>query len=173
MDLMNCRMKVAIVYASITGNTKELAEELYERFLGQPVEVDIYKIEEFPFLHLRHFDVIAIGTYTWGDGEIPEEMRGLYQAFESFGKKNIVTAVFGTGDSFYPRYCGAVDLFRDMLYVHTNLAATLKVELTPQVRDLVRCQKLVESILHRVNQFKKACEIESLGVNGWETNQKA
>ncbi|WP_404328713.1 flavodoxin domain-containing protein [Mesobacillus maritimus] len=173
MDLMNCRMKVAIVYASITGNTRELAEELYERFLAQQVEVDIYKIEEFPFSHLSHFDVIAIGTYTWGDGEIPEEMRGLYQAFESCGKKTIVTAVFGTGDSFYPRYCGAVDLFRDMLYVHTNLAAILKVELTPQVRDLVRCQRLVESTLHRVNHFKKAGRFWSFGVDGWETNQKA
>jgi flavodoxin I len=155
MDLMNCKMKVAVVYASMTGNTKELAEELFEILLSQRVESTIYKIEEFPLFYLSQFDAIAIGTYTWGNGEIPTEMRGLYQAFRLFGKKRLVTAVFGTGDSFYPRYCGAVDLFRDMLYVHTNLAAILKVELTPQVQDIVRCQRFVETMLNRVNKRVK------------------
>jgi len=149
-------MKVAIVYASITGNTKELAEELYEILKMQSVESTIYKIEEFPLSYLKQFDAIAIGTYTWGNGELPTEMEGLYQAFELLGNEKLVTAVFGTGDSFYPRYCGAVDLFRDMLYVHTNLAAILKVELTPQVQDIVRCQRFVESMLHRVNQVNKS-----------------
>lgn len=152
MDLTNCRMKVAIVYASITGNTKELAEELFEIFLAHSVEVTLYKIEEFPLSDLSQFDAIAIATYTWGDGEIPKEMLGLYQAFELLGKKRVVTAIFGTGDSFYPRYCGAVDLFRDMLYVHTNLAAILKVELIPQVQDVNRCHRLVESIINRVQR---------------------
>ncbi|MBY0098515.1 flavodoxin domain-containing protein [Mesobacillus maritimus] len=148
-------MKVAIVYASITGNTKELAEVLFKILKMQPVESTIYKIEEFPLSHLCQFDAVAIGTYTWGNGELPTEMEGLYQAFELLGREKLVTAVFGTGDSFYPRYCGAVDLFRDMLYVNTNLAAILKVELTPQVQDVVRCQRLVESMLNRVNNVNK------------------
>jgi flavodoxin I len=155
MVLMNCKMRVAIVYASITGNTEELAEELYKGFLEQSVEATIYKVEEFPLSIVSHFDAIVIGTYTWGNGEIPREMRGLYQAFESLSNKMMVSAIFGTGDSFYPRYCGAVNLFRDMLYVHTNLAAVLKVELAPQVQDVIRCQRLVESILTRVNWSKK------------------
>lgn len=149
---MNCNRKVAIVYASITGNTKELAEELFKLFLAKPVEVTIYKIEEFPHSHLGHFDAIAIGTYTWGNGEIPEEMWGIYQAIEYEDCDNLISGVFGTGDSFYPNYCGAVNLFRNMLYAHTNLAATLKVELTPQANDLHRCQKFVDLLLNRVNR---------------------
>ncbi|SEN70826.1 flavodoxin I [Mesobacillus persicus] len=151
---MNCKMKVAIVYASITGNTKELAEELFELFLAHSVEVTLYKIEDFPLLDLNQFDAIAVGTYTWGNGEIPTEMRGLYQAFELLGRKSLVTAIFGTGDSFYLRYCGAVDLFRDMLYVHTNLAAILKVELTPQDQDVDRCHRLVVAIVNRVQRIQ-------------------
>jgi flavodoxin I len=154
MVLTNCKMKVAIVYASITGNTQELAVNLYEMFPAQPVEITIYKIEEFPLSDLCHIDAIVIGTYTWGDGDIPAEMRRLYQAIEALGRKNLVTAIFGTGDSFYPQFCGSVDQFRDMLYVHTNLAATLKVELTPQVKDVGRCQRFVESILNRVSWNK-------------------
>jgi flavodoxin I len=149
MGLMSCKMKIAIVYSSVTGNTRELADVIYRNFLGHSVDVMIYKIEDFRSSSLNHFDAVAVGTYTWGDGEIPREMWKLYHAFESLGNKDLVTAVFGTGDSFYPKYCGAVDLFRDMLYVHTNLAATLKVELLPQIQDFQRSQQFVKSILQR------------------------
>jgi flavodoxin I len=144
-------MKIAIVYSSVTGNTKELAEMIYRNFIGRSVDVLIYTIEDFSLEFLNIFDAIAIGTYTWGEGEIPKEMWKLYQGFEELYNKDLVTAVFGTGDSFYPNYCGAVDLFRDMLYVHTNLAATLKVELLPQIQDFHRSQMFVDSIMKRAN----------------------
>ena len=153
MGSTNYKMNVAIVYSSITGNTKELAEVIYRNFLGHSVDMLIFRIEDFSPKYLNDFDAIAIGTYTWGDGEIPKEMRKLYQAFETLDHKDMVTAVFGTGDSFYPNYCGAVDLFRDMLYVHTNLAATLKVELLPQIQDLHRSQRFVDSIIKRLTNL--------------------
>lgn len=149
MDLTNCNISIAIVYASISGNTKELAQELYHILLTKSVNISIYKIEEFSVTDLCQFNAVAIGTYTWGNGDIPKEMRKLYRAFETNSRKDITTAVFGTGDSFYPMFCGAVDHFRDMLYVHTNLAATFKVELRPQKQDLQRCKKFVETLLMR------------------------
>ncbi|MEH7417944.1 flavodoxin domain-containing protein [Neobacillus drentensis] len=161
MDLTNCKMKIAIVYSSVTGNTKELAEVIYRNFLGYSVDVMIYKVEEFPLAYLWIYDAIAIGTYTWGDGEIPKEMWKLYQAIEYLVNKDLVTAVFGTGDTFYPTYCGAVNQFRDMLYVHTNLAATLKVELLPQIQDFERSQKFVESIIKRANQLSHKPYLEN------------
>jgi flavodoxin I len=151
MDLTNSKLSMAMVYASVSGNTKELAEELYHLFLSQSVEISFYSIEEFCVSDLCHYDAVVIGTYTWGNGDIPREMRKLYKAFESLDRKDITTAVFGTGDSCYPMFCGAVDQFRDMLYVHTNLAATLKVELRPQKQDLQRCEKFVDALLLRVS----------------------
>ncbi|RFU67521.1 flavodoxin [Peribacillus saganii] len=142
-------MKAAIVYTSITGNTRELAENLYQIFLERSVETAIFRIEEFPISLLTQYQAIAIGTYTWGNGEIPKEMLQLYKEVQSLNRKDITTAVFGTGDSFFPNFCGAVDLFRDMLYVHTNLAVTLKVELLPQTQDAPRSQKFVDLMLKR------------------------
>ncbi|MFP7296303.1 flavodoxin domain-containing protein [Neobacillus niacini] len=149
MDLTNCKISVAIVYASVSGNTKVLAEELYQIFLGKSVNLSIYRVDEFSLSDLSYYQAVVIGTYTWGNGEIPREMRKLYQAIESINRKDLTTAVFGTGDSCYPMFCGAVDQFRDMLYVHTNLAATLKVELLLQVKDIERCKKFVEILLLR------------------------
>ncbi|WP_244440900.1 flavodoxin domain-containing protein [Neobacillus jeddahensis] len=153
MDLTSYKMKVAIVYTSVTGNTLDLAQELYRLFLRQTVDIVLYQIVDFPLSQLRSLDGVVIGSYTWGSGEIPREMWGLYDEIASLDRHDWVSAVFGTGDSLYPNYCGAVDRFRDMLYVHTNLAATLKVELAPQIQDGPRCQRFVESVIRRVGKI--------------------
>jgi flavodoxin I len=149
MVLTNCRL--AIVYTSVTGNTEEVASILYQASKLNFNDVSLYPVNKFPLTHLEEFDAIMVGTYTWGNGDIPREMVAVYKAFEHANKKNLVTGVFGTGDSFYPHFCGAVDAFKNMLYVHTNLAATLKIELMPQVGDLKRCYQFVESLANRVN----------------------
>ena len=146
MASTNYKPRVAIVYASATGNTKAAAEILQHIYREMQVPVVVYAIKDFPLSELSRYDVVIVGTYTWGSGEIPKELRGLFTAFEELGKKKLVTAVFGTGDSCYAEFCGAVDRFRDMLFVHTDLAATLKVELMPQDLDYPRFEKLAASI---------------------------
>jgi flavodoxin I len=144
-------MKIALVYSSITGNTEELIYILKELLRIYNMEVTAIRVTDFPLKKLARYDAIVIGTYTWGDGDIPAEMQTLYNAFEVQEVKNVVTGVVGTGDQFYPNFCGAVDKFRDMLFVQTQLAVTLKIELTPQLQDLKRCRKFVDSIIKRLN----------------------
>jgi flavodoxin I len=150
MDSTNYKGKVAIVYSSITGNTEELVRMVGSCFQGFSIATQIYRIEEFPTSRINEFDGLVIGTYTWGNGEIPTEMMDLYRLIESQDVHDLKTAVIGTGDSFYPSFCGAVDEFRDMLYVHTSLVATLKVELQPRLKDYARCETLVELMTERI-----------------------
>jgi flavodoxin I len=151
-------MRIAIIYSSRTGNTEELVNYLYELFLSHLAKVELYRVDQFSLSRLIEYDAVVIGTYTWGDGEIPPEMILLYEAFENQNVKNVLTGVVGTGDRFYPHFCGAVDEFRDMLYVRTDLAVTLKVELSPQQSDKERCTKFVEIILQRMkNKFSSTC----------------
>lgn len=146
MALTSYKSRTAIVYASVTGNTKQLAEMLQTAMLNRGIQAELYRIEEFPLGNLSCFNHLLIGTYTWGSGEIPAEMHELYQAIEKFDNKELKTAIFGTGDSFFAEFCGAVDRFKDMLYVKTKLIASLKVELMPQPKDVMRCEKLAELI---------------------------
>lgn len=148
---------MAIVYASVTGNTRSLAEMLQSIALECQLQSELYRVEDFSIAKLSCYDIVLIGTYTWGSGEVPREMRAFYEAFEALGRPELVTAVFGTGDSFFAEFCGAVDRFRDMLYVHTDLAATLKVELTPQEKDTVRGKKFMEAVMKR-NGARKVFE---------------
>ncbi|MDN7245330.1 flavodoxin domain-containing protein [Planococcus shenhongbingii] len=153
MALTNYEPRIAVVYASVTGNTKAVAEILQEICAAKELEVELWPVNSFPLSGLSRYDAVFVGTYTWGSGEIPKEMRGLFGEFESLERKGIVTAVFGTGDSFFAEFCGAVDRFRDMLYVHTDLAATLKIELAPQNTDIARCEKLIASVINRLSRF--------------------
>lgn len=150
MGLMNCKAEIAIIYSSITGNTAELAGMLVECMKEQGMNVRVFSPEEFCRVKVDAFDAVLVGTYTWGSGEIPHEMRDVYRHFEAAGSKHVVTAVFGTGDSFFAEFCGAVDRFRDMLYVQTDLAAVLKVELMPQEKDLERCEKFAAAVAGRL-----------------------
>lgn len=136
-------MKLAIVYSSKTGNTEEVVELIRQLFLMNKVDVTLFRIEEFQITDLINYRAVVIGTYTWGNGEIPQEMMELYRAFETQDVKKVLTGVVGTGDSGYSKYCGAVDEFKDMLSVHTNLMVTLKIELTLQMSDIVKCQRFV------------------------------
>ena len=142
-------MKIAFVYTSKTGNTEELVFYIRDLFLENNITVDLFRVEDFPIQDLTSFDAIIIGTYTWGDGEIPVEMTALYRTFESEDVGHIVTGAVGTGDSFYPQFCGAIDAFRDMLYVHSRLAATLKIEVALQTKDLERCRRFVDIIWNK------------------------
>ncbi|WP_112179950.1 MULTISPECIES: flavodoxin domain-containing protein [Paraliobacillus] len=144
-------MKAAIIYTSITGNTDVLAEQVYKEMYASGISAELIAIDDFHYDTLTNYDIVAVGTYTWDNGEIPLEMEELFTAFETQQVKHISTGIFGTGDSFYPYYCGAVELFRDMLYVHTDLAVTLKVELMPQREDYIRvkqfCDRLVRQLV--------------------------
>jgi flavodoxin I len=145
-------MNIAIVYSSKTGNTEELVYLLQELFAEKQIVVNMYRVEQFPISELNRLDAIVVGTYTWGNGEIPNEMLPLYRTFESHNGKDLVTGIVGTGDSGYPSFCGAVDEFRDMLFVQTHLTATLKIEVQPQAKDVDRCRKFVDLVVERVNK---------------------
>lgn len=150
MALTNYKGKIAIVYSSVTGNTEELVRMVAGCFQTRSVSTDLFLVEDFLLANIHDYDGLVIGTYTWGNGEIPVEMMPVYQEIEQQNVRELATAVVGTGDSFYPSFCGAVDEFKDMLYVQTSLVATLKIELQPQLKDFRKCEKLAELLIERI-----------------------
>lgn len=145
-------MRIAMVYTSVTGNTEAVAAIIQEKLQERLVDVELFSVREFPMERLSRYDGLVIGTYTWANGNIPGEMMNLYMELERADTPNLVTAIFGSGDSFFPYFCGAVDEFRDMLYVQTDLAVTLKVELRPQSEDVRKCTRFVDCLLDKVKQ---------------------
>ena len=151
--MTNYKPSVAIVYASATGHTEILAHMVGDAFVRQGTEPDVFRVKEFDLAKLCRYDIVVVGTYTWMNGDIPKQLHGLFEAMEQ-QDKTLVTGVFGTGDRCFATYCGAVDLFRDMLHATTILAATLKVEQMPSADDRMRCGAFAESVLMKYSHHK-------------------
>jgi flavodoxin I len=66
-----------IVYASMTGNTEELADLIGKGIHDAGIKVDIKDILEVDVKDLLDYDAILLGAYTWGDGELPDPVSRL------------------------------------------------------------------------------------------------
>lgn len=136
--------KILMLYASGTGNT-ELMAEVMVAFLEDKNNQIVTKTFDFDPIdvdELLNYDAILIGTHTWDDGGLPYEVEDFYEELADVDLTGTIIGVFGSADSFYDTYGGAVDLLSDHLQ---NLGATLvpqrlKVDLEPDRKDVKRCE---------------------------------
>jgi flavodoxin I len=143
-------IKILLVYTSMTGNTEEMAEKI-EEILSKDNEVELKKIDimsDYPE-DLDHYNGIIIGSYTWGDGDIPDEMMDFYDELQEYDLSHKIAAVFGSGDTCYEHFCGAVDLFKEQLLACNGTIPfdSLKVDMEPEKEDLEHCTHFAKSFL--------------------------
>lgn len=78
-------------------------------------KIDIIKVnyKDVPSVDLSDYDLIIIGSSTWGDGKIPKNCKEfIISHAKKYNKKWIV---FGTGNSLFVNYCTAVDSIKKIL----------------------------------------------------------
>ena len=144
--MRNCEEASRLYTIPFPATSREIAEEIRQGFhpYRSDMEVDLMTALEADMKRLQRYDALIFGTYTWGNGELPEAMKPLYLAVEEndiFRQKT--TGVFGSGDKNYPHFCRAVDLMADMLAAKTRLVLKMKVELNPKEGDIERCRRLL------------------------------
>src|SRR5690625_3875324 len=142
--------KILLVYASITGNTEFLAEVIGNELLHQEHDVVVKTFDFDPIYvdEIDDYDAIVVGTHTWDDGDLPYEVEDFYEDLEEVDITNKPFAIFGSADSFYATYGGAIDLIADRAH---NLGARvlpnrLKVDLEPDNEDIERCKNFAQMI---------------------------
>lgn len=132
--------KILICFATLTGNTQMVSEVIAERLLAlleSSERMSHYTLEtrdavEVEAVELENYDVLLMGSSSWGDGEynpISEDFADRVRSSDPqpnlSGKKLIV---FGLGDSIYERFCGAVDNYEELF---KSIGAEL---MTPSLR---------------------------------------
>lgn len=135
--------KIIIVYASLTGNTEEMAELIAEGIRGTGATVDLKMVEDCNAVHLLEYDAYLLGAYTWGDGELPDEFTDFVDEMEEINLQGSTTAVFGSGDTSYQYYCGAVDFLEVKLreFGAVVVQEGLKVEYGPGPEEKELCRE--------------------------------
>ncbi|PZD96073.1 flavodoxin [Paenibacillus sambharensis] len=129
--------RIIIVYASLTGNTEEMAETIAGGIRERGIEPEVVNVMDTRASELMSYDGILLGAYTWGDGELPDEFLDFYQELEHVPLNGKLSGAFGSADSGYPQYGAAVDLLMERLAAQgTDLAVEgFKVDLNPSARE--------------------------------------
>lgn len=136
--------KVIIVFASMTGNTEEMAEAVAEGVREAGIEPVLQSVVDASAAQLPEYDGILLGAYTWGDGDLPDEFLDFYEEMDEVDLKGRKAAVFGSADSSYTYFGAAVDTLADKLKERGAklVQEGLKVELNPSKADKGLCRKL-------------------------------
>ena len=68
-----------IVFASMTGNTEEIADIVADKFRDLGVEVEVDECTTVDAEDFLEADIAVVATYTYGDGELPDEIVDFYE----------------------------------------------------------------------------------------------
>ncbi|PCS01255.1 flavodoxin [Lactococcus fujiensis] len=137
-----------IVYASMTGNTEACADIVADKLEELGFEVECDECSSVDASDLEDADLIAIGTYTYDDGELPDEIVDLYEDLEDIDLTGKVFGCFGSGDTFYDDFCVCVDMFeaRLLLTGATKGAELVRVDLAPEDEDEENLETFAETL---------------------------
>ncbi|SES16818.1 flavodoxin I [Gracilibacillus ureilyticus] len=149
--------KVILLFCSMSGNTEEIAEIIESSLTRHGLEVQKFQIDmdDITVTDLLDYEAILFGTYTWGDGDIPYEIEDFYDDMDGIDLTGKVVALFGSCDSMYPDYGGAIDTFAERFKERgaSNVLYHLKVDLTPDEEDVKRCQKFADDFVEQLQIF--------------------
>lgn len=137
-----------IVYASMTGNTEELADIVSKKLeeLGHDVEVDeCTTVEAADF---EEADIAIVASYTYGDGDLPDEIVDFYEDLQDVDLSGKIYGVIGSGDTFYDYFCKSVDEFEEQFALTgaTKGADSVKVDLAAEEEDIENLERFAEEL---------------------------
>ncbi|MBU3572082.1 flavodoxin [Priestia aryabhattai] len=134
--------EILLAYASMSGNTEAIADLIEEELVKHGLHVKRAEVYDIDASDLVSAESIIFGAYTWGDGELPDDFLDLYDEMDDIDLSQKQMAVFGSGDSSYDVFCGAVDLIEEKIKGRNgNITVPgLKIELSPFGEDVEKCK---------------------------------
>ena len=87
--------KIVIIYGSSTGTTQGVAEAIASRLDVK----DVFDVATITKGQVEPYDVLILGTSTWGDGELQDDWNDGINVIKSVNLAGKDVALFGCGDS--------------------------------------------------------------------------
>lgn len=143
-----------IVYASLTGNTEEIADIVAEALEDLEMDLDVEQ-EECTQVDAEDFleaDICIVATYTYDDGTLPDEIVDFYEELQDLDLSEKIFGVVGSGDTFYEYFCKSVDDF-EAAFVKTGAtkgADCVKVDLAAEEEDIVKLEAFAKTIASKL-----------------------
>lgn len=141
-----------IVFASMTGNTEEITDIVADKFRDLGVEVEVDECTTVDAEDFLEADIAVVATYTYGDGELPDEIVDFYEDLAGLELNGKIYGVVGSGDTFYDEFCKAVDDF-DRVFAATGAvkgSECVKVDLSAEDEDIEKLEAFAEELVAKV-----------------------
>ena len=100
--------RLTIVYGSQTGNSKRIAERLGRAAEAAGLAARVYAAGNYPVKDLAKERALVMVVSTQGDGDPPDDARGLIEFLQSRSApklEQLSFSVLALGDSSYPKFC--------------------------------------------------------------------
>lgn len=142
-----------IVYASMTGNTEEIADIVADKLRDLGLGVEVEECTMVDAADFEDADIAIVATYTYGDGDLPDEIVDFYEDLAEVDLSGKVYGVVGSGDTFYDYFCKSVDEF-EAQFALTGAqkgADCVKVDLAAEDEDIENLEAFAEEIASKLN----------------------
>ncbi|MFC0233331.1 flavodoxin [Vagococcus entomophilus] len=141
-----------IVYASMTGNTEEIADIVAEELENLGIDVEKEECTQVDAEDFNDADICIVATYTYGDGELPDEIVDFYEELQDTTLNGKVFGVVGSGDTFYEFFCQSVNDF-EQAFLKTGAtkgAESVKVDLAAEEEDIEKLEAFAKKVVETV-----------------------
>lgn len=143
-----------IIYASLTGNTEEIADIIAESLEEHGIDVETHECTQVDAADFLEADICIVASYTYDDFELPDEIIDFHEELLELDLSGKTYGVVGSGDSFYEYFCQVVDQF-DKAFASTGAtkgADSVKIELAPEEDDIVALESFAQHLIDTHNK---------------------
>ncbi|WP_326716815.1 flavodoxin [Vagococcus jeotgali] len=138
-----------IVYASLTGNTEEIADIVAEALEELNIDVEVHECTQIDADTFLDADICVVASYTYDDVLLPDEIVDFHEDLLELDLSGKTYGVVGSGDTFYPFFCQVVDQF-GVAFEKTGAikgAEAVKVDLAAEEDDIVALEKFADDLV--------------------------
>ena len=158
-------MKALVVYATITGNNKDVADLVTESLEDHDVDVEVNEISVADPADFEDVDICVVCPYTYGEGTLPDEGLDFFDDLKEEELEGKVYGVAGSGDTFYgDDFCRAVDAFGKAFDETgaTKGSENVHINLTPDGDDVKTLDKFAEELVKKGQELNDYATLEKV-----------
>ncbi len=121
--------KIGVIYGSTTGTCESIANKIAKQ-LDISI-LDIINVTDITTERLNNYDVLLLGSSTWGDGELQDDWYDGINKLKAANLNGKYIGFFGCGDSYsYPdTFCDAIGLiYKEIADSGCNIIGKISTE---------------------------------------------
>lgn len=139
---------IQIIYASQSGRNQAIAGHLQAQ-LASKVQTVVTEISQADAFALSENDAVILVTYTYHDGDLPDEAQDFFEDLKEVDLGRTKFAVLGSSSKTHIHFGRAVDYLTMQLNSSNGeqVADSVKIDQDPDDADWQRVDQLAQRVL--------------------------